>query len=236
MNSHPLVSICIPTYAMKGRGVEYLNHSMQKIARQTFKDFNIIISDHSEDSAIEDYCKSWNGKLEICYVRNESNRGNSSANVNNSFKHANGKIIKVLFQDDFFVDDNSLLTQVTHFLGNANHWMAVACCHSKDGINLHSPFYPLYHDQIQYGQNTISSPSVLMFKNSNVIQFDENLIWLMDVDYCKRLYDSFGLPTICNYVTIVNRQHEDQISNTLATEELKKKELEYVIEKYKKNK
>ena len=228
-----MVSICIPTYGMKGRGVEYLNHSMQKIARQAFKDFNVIISDHSEDSAIEDYCKSWSGKLDIRYVRNEADRGNSSANINNCFKHANGQIIKVLFQDDFFVDDSSLGTQVFHFANNTNHWMATACCHSKDGINLHSAFYPMYHDRIQYGQNTISSPSVLMFKNKDVIEFDRNLIWLMDVDYYKRLYDAFGLPSICNYITVVNRQHDNQISNTLATDELRKKELEYVIQKYK---
>jgi hypothetical protein len=110
--------------------------------------------------------------------------------------------------------------------------MVTACCH-YNGIEIYKPFYPQYHNKIQYGQNTISSPSVLMFKNEDIIEFDENLFWLMDVDYYKRMYDKFGLPDICNYITVVNREHENQVSNTLATEERRKIELEYIVQKYK---
>jgi hypothetical protein len=72
-----------------------------------------------------------------------------------------------------------------------------------------------------------------MFHKEDLIEFDENLIWLMDVDYYKRLYDKFGFPSICNYITIVNREHQNQVTNTLATEEIKQKELNYIKQKYK---
>lgn len=224
-----MVSICIPTYEMKGKGVEYLEYSFNILYSQTYTNFEIIISDHSISDEIKDLCEKWNQILNIQYFKNKYKRGISSANINNAIKKANGNIIKILFQDDFLYDETSLEKQIECFKGD---WMVTACCH-YNGKEISSPFYPKYHNQIQYGQNTISSPSVVMFKNKDIIEFDENLFWLMDVDYYKKMYDKFGLPSICNYITIVNREHENQVSNTLATEERKKQELDYIIQKYK---
>ena len=47
------ISICIPTYEYKGRGVEFLAELFDSIERQTFRDFDIVISDHSKDDVIE---------------------------------------------------------------------------------------------------------------------------------------------------------------------------------------
>jgi glycosyltransferase involved in cell wall biosynthesis len=224
-----MISICIPTYEMKDKGIEYLEYSFNILYSQIYKNFEIVISDHSTNDNIEELCKQWNQVLNINYFKNEYKRGISSSNINNAIKNAKGDIIKVLFQDDFLYDEHSLEKQLKCFKGN---WMVTACCH-YNGIEIYKPFYPQYHNKIQYGQNTISSPSVLMFKNEDIIEFDENLFWLMDVDYYKRMYDKFGLPDICNYITVVNREHENQVSNTLATEERRKIELEYIVQKYK---
>lgn len=224
-----MVSICIPTYEMKGKGIEYLEYSFNIIHSQTFQDFEVVISDHSINTDIEELCHQWEQILNIQYFKNQYKRGVSSANINNAINKAKGDIIKILFQDDFFYDENSLENQLKKLKGN---WLVTACCH-YNGSNIYNPFYPKYHNKIQYGENTISSPSVLMFKNNEIIEFDENLFWLMDVDYYKRMYNKFGLPDICNYITVVNREHENQVSNTLATKEIREKELEYIIQKYK---
>jgi len=224
-----MVSICIPTYEMKGKGVEYLAFSFNILYSQTYSDFEIVVSDHSINDEIKDLCEQWGQLLNIRYFKNEYKRGISSANINNAIKNAKGDIIKILFQDDFLYDENSLSNQLKSFKGN---WLVTSCCH-YNGVDIYKPFTPKYHNKIQYGQNTISSPSVLMFRNKDIIEFDENLFWLMDVDYYKRLYEKFGLPDICTYITVVNREHENQVSNTLATEEIKQKELNYVIQKYK---
>jgi glycosyltransferase involved in cell wall biosynthesis len=213
---------------MNGKGVEYLEYSFNILYHQTYKDFEIVISDHCVNNNIEDLCNQWAQVLNINYFRNEIKRGNSSANINNAIKQAKGDIIKILFQDDFLYDEHSLKNQVDVF---EEGWLITACCH-YNGSQIYKPFYPKYHDQIQYGQNTISSPSVLMFENNKPLDFDENLIWLMDVDYYKRLYNRFGYPTICTYISIVNREHSNQISNTLATQEIQQNELKYIIEKH----
>jgi glycosyltransferase involved in cell wall biosynthesis len=223
------ISICIPTYEMKGKGVEYLEYSFNILYSQTYSNFEIVISDHSQSNDIELLCEKYSQVMRINYIKNKNKRGNSSANINNAIKNAKEDIIKILFQDDFLYDEYSLEKQLECFKEN---WMVTACCHYNEK-EIYKPFYPKYHDAIQYGENTISSPSVLMFKNKNILEFDEDLFWLMDVDYYKRMYDKFGFPAICNYITVVNREHKNQVSNTLATEEIKQKELNYIIKKYK---
>jgi hypothetical protein len=226
-----MISVCIPTYEMNGKGAEYLEYSFNILYQQTFKNFNIIISDHSKTNLIKDLCNKWETVLNIYYIKNEYKRGNSSANVNNAIKNAKGDIIKILFQDDFLYNETSLENQIKNFESQNKYWLATACC-DYNGEELYNINYPYYHDEIQYGRNTISSPSAIMFRNENIIEFDENLIWLMDVDYYKRLYDKFGLPSICNEIAVVNRVHKDQVSHTLATNEIQQQEFNYIKEKY----
>ena len=226
------VSICIPTYEVNGKGIEYLNHSLTVLQNQTYQDFEVVISDHSIDDGIENLCKSWKSKLNINYIRNEYGRGSISCNTNVAIKHAKGEVIKILFQDDFLYDNQSLETQLVHLLGNHNNWLVTACYHYNEERGLHNPFFPKYNDNIHYGENTISCPSVLMFRNEDIEFFNEDLNWLVDVEYYKRLYDKFGLPAICNYTTVVNREHANQVTTTLATEALKQKEYEYIVARY----
>lgn len=228
-----LVSICVPTYEMNGYGKNYLNHSLSILANQTYKNFEVVISDQSENTEIEELCKTWNNKINIKHVYYREGPRKSSSNINNAVKYSSGEIIRILFQDDFLCDNLSLETELVHFLGNHNHWLVTSCYHTKDGVNLINPFHPKYNDEIQYGNNTISSPSVIMIRKDSFLGFDENLFWLMDVEFYKRTYDNFGLPSICNYITVVNREHPNQVSNTLVNEDVKRVEYNYVLDKYK---
>lgn len=229
------LSICIPTYEMNGKGDIFLEHSFKILTTQTFKDFNVIISDHSKSDLIKNLCDKYRDKLDIVYLKYIENIGNSSANINNAFKHANGKLIKVLFQDDFLFDEDSLEITVGNFDTTKHKWLVSRCEHSHDGHTFVRDFKPHYNDNIHLGNNTISSPSVLTILNDNPLLFDENLIWLMDCDYYKRCYIKFGEPKILNAITAVNRIGDHQVSNTLATEEIKNNEHKYVIEKYNDN-
>jgi len=228
-----LVSIAIPCYEMHGRGVEFLNFSLTKIDQQTYKNIEVIISDHSQDDGIENLCKQWSKSLNIKYLRCKNKRGNSSANLNNALINCTGDLIKILFQDDFLFTGKSIEEIVDVFAKDPQTtWLITACEHSADGIIFNRPFYPRYNDNIHLGNNTISSPSVLTIRNKDVLLFDETLIWLMDCDYYKRLHEKFGEPLILNKINVVNRTWDSQLSNIMS-EELKKKEYDYVKEKYK---
>lgn len=225
----PAISVCIPTYEMKGKGAEFLSYSFQKLYSQTFKDFEIVISDHSSNHSIEAACDRWKNKLSIRYFK-DPNRGNSSANINNAIKNARGFIVKILFQDDFLCDDSALQKIFdVHYEGSI--WCASACMHTKDGINLDRPFIPRYHEDIYLGENTISSPSVISFVRNRGTWFDENLVWLMDCDFYKSMRDKNGMPSLLMDHIVVNRLWGDNYTN-LIEDSRKESEHEYVKNKY----
>lgn len=229
MKSSPYISICIPTYEMKGLGVKYLEHSFEILKKQSFNNFEVIISDHSKNDAIKNLCNKYKDYINIKYYRNKKNIGSSSSNINNALKNASGKIIKILFQDDFLYNDKSLEEIVNNFNIKEDNWMVTACEHSYDGKTFFRKFYPKYNKMIFLGKNTISSPSVLTIKNNTKIFFDEKLIWLMDCDYYKRCYDNFGQPKILNKINVVNRVGDHQVSNSLVNKMTKIKETVYII-------
>lgn len=217
---------------MHGLGEKFLRHSFDVLTKQTFKDFNVIISDHSRTDIIKNLCDEYKDKLDIHYYRNTKNIGSSSANINNAIKKASGKLIKMLMQDDFLYTNKALEEIVQHFNIEKDHWLVTACEHTTDGINFYMPFYPRYHDKIHIGRNTISSPSVLTIKNDAPLLFDENLLQRSDGDYYKRCYGRFGEPKILNTINVVNRAGPHQVSNTMITETLQDTEYKYVLEKY----
>jgi glycosyltransferase involved in cell wall biosynthesis len=97
----PMISICIPTYEMGGKGLKFLRQGIESIRLQTFDNYEIIISDNSKVDDIENYCNEVKKDLNIFYIRNLNKIGISS-NINFAIEHAKGNIIKILFQDDFF--------------------------------------------------------------------------------------------------------------------------------------
>ena len=54
----PFFTIGIPTYEMSGKGVLVLEELIDTINEQIFRDFEVIISDHSIDNEIEKFIKS----------------------------------------------------------------------------------------------------------------------------------------------------------------------------------
>jgi glycosyltransferase involved in cell wall biosynthesis len=81
------ISICIPTWEQYGRGVEFLKNNFEQILKQTYKDFNVIISDHSKDDNIKSLCENYSSQIKIKYFKNENHFGNGPANTNNTTHH-----------------------------------------------------------------------------------------------------------------------------------------------------
>lgn len=221
---------------MHGKGGEFLSFNLSKILNQTYKNYEVVISDHSVSDLIKDVCDHYFSLgMEIKYLRNELNRGNSSFNINNAILNSNGKLIKILFQDDFFFHPGALEDIVDEFSNGEINWLVTACCHSRDGINFERNYYPQYTEDIMEGNNLISSPSVLSFlRDENITLFDEKLVWLMDCDIYKRLYMKYGDPFYLNSINVVNRTWDGQFNNHIPWER-KMREVQYGKEKYKDN-
>ena len=219
-----LVSIAIPCYEMKGLGAQFLNESLLKISNQTYKNIQVVISDHSSTNI-------WLKELNIKYIKNIENVGSSSSNTNLAIDNCDGELVKILFQDDFLYDENSIKSIIDNFSDN-DKWLVTTCLHTNDGINMYNEHQPRWNDEIHLGVNTISSPSVLTIHKSVRERFDDNLIWLMDCDMYKKLYIKYGLPKILPTINVVNRLWGSRLSDTIP-QSIKDDELIKIKIKYK---
>jgi glycosyltransferase involved in cell wall biosynthesis len=228
------MSIAIPTWESYGRGSEFLDDLLRTIEIQHFKNFEVVVSDHSQNDDVYDKLLEFNSKFDIKYFKNENNWGNSPANMNNAISKCSGEIIKIMFQDDFFYDDEAL-EKIYYTLKDSNKmWLLNGCNHTDDdGNSFYWEHYPQFNPDLLKGVNTISSPSVAAFKRESDVCFDETLVNFMDIDYYYGMREKYGDPVLYNDILISNRVHKDSISSNIKNkEEMILIESEYCIKKY----
>jgi len=222
------VSVAIPCYEMHDRGAEILNFCLRTIYSQTHKPDEVVISDHSVNDDVMHVCEKYPETL--IYFRNKEGRGSLSNNLNSSIKLCTGDIIKIICQDDFLFDENSLAKIVSNFDLNRG-WLVSSYYHTLDKKSLFKLQIPKISDDILF-ENLIGSPTGLTIRNKNIIYFDEKLNWYVDSDYYKRLFEAFGSPVILKDATAVQFLWEGQSSNTIISKDVIKKEEVYLREKY----
>lgn len=226
----PKISICIPTYGMKGEGVAYLHKNLTSISLQNITPYEVIISDHSTDDLIENEAKRWSKFLNVRYFRNPENIGSISSNLNNCIRKASGDIIDFMLQDDYYSDVNSLKHRIDT-LGDSE-WAVTSTIHyavEKDQFYWH--LIPEYREDIYLGFNSIGSPSLLTIKREGCPLFDDSLFMLTDCDYYKQLYDKYGKPKTSSDITVVSCMWEGQSQKSVSDETMGK-EIQIVKNKY----
>ena len=223
------ISICIPTWEQHGYGKIYLKEMFDTIKSQTFKDFEVVISDHSIDNSIIEVVKEYDNLFTIRYFKNENKRGNGPANTNNALRYATGEIVKIMFQDDLFVNVEAL-HKIDECFEEGCQWLVNGCNHTHDGKNFYREMIPSWNDRILVGENSISSPSVLSFINKDILFFDEELVMLMDCEYYYQLYKKYGLPFILKDILVSNRTHSNQVS--MRYQQDINEEIRYAINKH----
>jgi glycosyltransferase involved in cell wall biosynthesis len=211
---------------MKGKGAIFLRELLDSIKKQSYTDYEIIISDHSVDDSIKDVAYEY----EVIYLRNTKDRGNLGSNFNNLLNFVSGRAghVKLLLQDDYLYDENSLQKEIDN-LGNAV-WGFCATIH-HNGNELYWHLIPEYTENIYTGANTIGSPSLMLCKNKEICLFDDKLKMLLDCDFYRDMYECHGLPKCSAEITTVSRIWDGQTQNTIDLE-AKNKEVEYVRQKY----
>lgn len=98
----PIVSIGMPVY----NGEEFLSEALDSILEQTFKDFELIISDNASTDQTESICRTYAAKdSRIRFVRNETNLG-ASINYKTVFRLAKGRYFRWAPADDLFAPES----------------------------------------------------------------------------------------------------------------------------------
>lgn len=232
------ISVAIPTWESHGRGEEFLDDLLRTIEIQSFKDFEVVISDHSVNDDLSEVIDQFKDKFEIVYFKNENDKGNGPSNTNTAISKCSGEIIKIMFQDDFFYDDEAL-EKIHNCFNEDVKWLLCGSNHTNDdGYNFYWDLYPKWNDDILKGINTVGSPSSLAIKREvfQKVKFDENLVMMMDCDFYYHIKEIYGNPIYLNDILVSNRVHSKQISQQLYGsdnyEEKIQKEINYCIQKY----
>jgi len=236
------LSIAIPTYEMGGVGPDYLRELFVSIEKQTFKNFEVCISDHSKDDSILKVCEEYSQDFTIQYFKNEKDRGNGPANTNSAVEMCSSSYTKLIFADDLFINDNAFELIVRTFDATDCDWLFNAFKHTSDGRRFVRPMIPRWTDMMLEGRNLLGSPSCVAFKTDKFVGFDTKLKLLMDTDFYHRMRCENGAPGLIEEYLIANREHPNRISSSSINYNhridhpeggwvVNKEELDYVLEK-----
>jgi len=183
-------SICIPAY----KRVKYLDRLLKSIATQVFKDFEVIITDDSDDLSVYDLVMQYKTSLPLIYSRNTPALG-TPANWNAGIALAKGEWIKLMHDDDWFADDKSLQVFADHTSDGKKFIFSAYknCLEDSDKIyeevNIieSSKKKIIKEPNILLAKNVIGPPSVTMIHRDVTLPYDERLKWRVDMEYYIRV-------------------------------------------------
>lgn len=236
----PLVSVCIPTY----NGEKYLEEALKSLQSQTYGNIEVIISDdNSRDNTLK-ICERF--RKEMCFPVHiyKHEPAGIGANWNHSIEKANGRYIKLLFQDDI-LESNCIEVMMKYLLENRLDIVVskrtIIDEHSQPlttgdwyrqyhdlqelaGIRMHS-FFILSRKNLRdldfavYSrENIIGEPCVSLFTKeffSKTGPFDQKLKQALDYEYWLRGLAKFDIGIIGEKL-VCFRFHKDQTTNTNA--------------------
>jgi glycosyltransferase involved in cell wall biosynthesis len=182
----PLISICIPAY----KRTQLLIRLLDSIAVQTYKQFEVIITDDSNDNSVELLVASYNNKFSLNYAKNHIPLG-SPENWNAAVRKAKGTWIKLMHDDDWFSSIDSL----QRFVDAVKQYSKISFFFSayynikedtsqKRLVSLTSVQKVYLDNPVRLlANNVIGPPSVTLYRNTKQFTYDQSLKWLVDMDF-----------------------------------------------------
>lgn len=233
-NFNPKISICIPSYEANGRGVEFIDKNIQSILSQTYKNMEIVISDHSKNDDIENYIKGL-GLDNIVYLRNTENIGFPAHNTNNAIKNSSGDYIKLMNLDDFIVGEDTLQLMVNLLL-NEGKWVISGCIHYDYGNgSWTNPIIPRIEGDGRHlirGINFVGCPSVGLIPRDEY--FDTEVLYMIDCELWYRMFIKYGYPGVLKdyRISVGIGDHTLTSQWALKQSDLLYKDIEYCNKKF----
>jgi glycosyltransferase involved in cell wall biosynthesis len=210
------ISICIPTY----NSGEKLERLLDSVRIQTFKDYEIIVSDDSRNDSVKQIIDSKYADLNIKYYWNETALGTPN-NWNNAVAKSNGDWINLLHHDDWYSYEDSLkkFADATKkndkasliFCAFENIYLdevrtAISQCSWIDILLLKWKYLCLY-------KNFIGNPScTLVSSKLKPYQYDSRIKWLIDFDFYTWYFSNNKEFTYINEPIISFAIHSSQVT------------------------
>ncbi len=185
----PLISVCVPAY----KHPEYVARLLDSLVSQTFSDFEVVLTDDSPDTSVQELVQQYQEKLTLRYHRNSPALG-TPANWNEAMRRAKGQWIKLIHDDDWLAAPDSLAHYVAAIEENEHAAFLISSYRNVTGqsssVAVHPSPYRLRALQQNpvtlLSKNIIGPPSVVIHRNDQKHFYDENLRWLVDMDFYIR--------------------------------------------------
>ena len=194
MGEAVFISICIPAYSR----VNYLKRLLDSILHQSYRHFEVVITDDSPDSAVYDLVHAHPLRDLVCYFKNDPLLG-TPENWNESIRRAKGEWIKLMHDDDWFRDGESLEAFVQAIKkSNANFYFSAYDNVFPDGRRMQVKTTAGFirrlnrNPGILLAANRIGPPSTVIFRNDPNIIFDKRFRWVVDLDFYMRYLKTHG--------------------------------------------
>ncbi|MBN9380257.1 MAG: glycosyltransferase [Chitinophagaceae bacterium] len=186
-----LISICIPAY----KRTDFLQRLLDSITIQTFRDFEVIVTDDSPDGAVNMLCETFRARFSLTYYRNEQPLG-TPENWNEGIRKAKGEWIKIMHDDDWFATADALeifaQTIRDHpeasFVFSAYKDVFLDEDRQREMHISHYRYKALVRNSATlFSRNVIGPPSVVACRRSPDIWYDNKVKWVVDIDFYMRL-------------------------------------------------
>lgn len=190
MSDPILISICIPAY----KRVDFLERLLQSVAIQTFRNYEVVVTDDSPDDSVKKLCDQYQHVFPLKYFRNPSALG-TPENWNEAIRLATGKWIKLIHDDDWLVNEHSL-QQFVNAINNHPHAAFFFCAYRNNWLNsgqqqdvfVNSYRYKqlLKQPATLFSGNVVGPPSVVIHLNDKQFFYDNKIKWVVDIEFYIR--------------------------------------------------
>jgi glycosyltransferase involved in cell wall biosynthesis len=212
----PFISICIPAY----KKAECLKRLLDSIADQTFKDFEVVITDDSRGDAVQLLLNDYANLFSIAYKKNVPPLG-SPENWNAAIRLARGEWIKMMHDDDWFENNFSVEEFASNAQANPDCSFLFSGFTEVDISSKHRKSFVINDYYLQrlkrspltlFKQNFIGHPSTTLVKNDHALFYDRNVKWVVDIEYYIRFLNANNSLFAIKKTLIAIGIHNDQIT------------------------
>lgn len=216
------LSLLVPVHDPNGEYESFLTDLLSSVRSQSLLPDEILIVSNHLISYEQDLIDQFGSNLAIRFERSSAN--NAPENINAGVKLVRGRITKVLFQDDYLGDKQSLARTVAELDRSGKSWIATGCDHFRRTAGVHSPHNPRLSRKLILGSNSIGAPSVVAFRTEDYVPMDTSLRYVFDCDWYLRMWHAHGRAAILSAALVTIRLHSGQATHwakSLLGEEVK---------------
>lgn len=213
----PDITIVIPTY----NNLELFKQALSSVLNQKGLIIEIVVVDDSTNNKIENYLIK-NASSKIIYKKNHPKKG-AVNNWNYGLKLARGKYVTVLHHDEYYLDRDNQLQNL--FEKNQNKYDVLVSRINNvksDGTvyqlilnkylkNIVLNFFPSF----LFFYNFIGPVSCVVFKNNSKVMFNNNMKWLVDVEWYQRLFKRKTIKYYNDFQIFSTIAHDEKITKNI---------------------